>query len=159
MPTLSIIMSIVLVIAVLLTVVYVISLKTREDELHKAEETLQEDRRNLDEEMQKFKTDQETEWLKLSAKQHELEEQKKEVERITENMYEMDRKVTEKYQKYGEPTVIHAAVNVKDGEKLSSARKRLASAVGYKFVNSLGEVKETDFNGKKQLSFEVKIVK
>lgn len=134
------------------------SLKTREDELHKAEDALQEDRRNLDAEMTKFKTDQETAWLELSAKQHELEEQKKEVERITENMYEMDRKVTDKYNNYGEPTVIHVQLDMKEGESAKSARKRLASTIGYKMVD-IGKIKKVDLNGKQQLSFEIKIVK
>lgn len=126
MSTLSIIMSIVLVIAVLLTVVYVMSLKTREDELHKAEDALQEDRRNLDSEMQKFKTDQETAWLKLSAKQHELEEREKRLGAIDE-----------KVKKYH----FSASIIVKDSEPEEKKtdkyiRKRLASAVGHKLVKN-----------------------
>ena len=158
MSTLSIIMSFVLTVAVLMAIAYVMSLKTREDELHKAEEALQEDRRNLDAEMTKFKTDQETTWLKLSAKQHELEELKKDDEQITKKLYDMSNKVTEKYQKYGEPTVIHVQLDMKEGESAKSARKRLASTIGYKMVD-IGKIKKVDLNGKQQLSFEIKIVK
>ncbi|MBR3245229.1 MAG: hypothetical protein IKF90_21470 [Parasporobacterium sp.] len=154
MSTLAIIMSIVLVIAVLLTVVYVMSLKTREDELHKAEEALQEDRRNLDAEMTKFKSDQETAWLKLSAKEHDLAEQKKEVERITENMYEMDRKVTEKYKFADNTSPFALSMVVLDSEPDSHKakkyiRKRLASLVGYDVLRRI-TVEEEPIDGGKR---------
>ena len=154
MSTLSIIMSIVLIIAVLLTVVYVMSLKTREDELHKAEEALQEDRRNLDAEMTKFKSDQETAWLKLSAKEHDLAEQKKEVERITENMYEMDRKVTEKYKFADNTSPFALSMVVLDSEPDSHKakkyiRKRLASLVGYDVLRRI-TVEEEPIDGGKR---------
>lgn len=154
MSTLSIIMSIVLVIAVLLTVVYVMSLKTREDELHKAEETLQEDRRNLDAEMQKFKTDQETAWLKLSAKEHDLAEQKKVVDRITEDMHEMDRKVTEKYKFADNTSPFALSMVVLDSEPDSHKakkyiRKRLASLVGYEVLRRI-TVEEEPIDGGKR---------
>ena len=159
MSTLSITMSIVLVIAVLLTVVYVMSLKTREDELHKAEDALQEDRRNLDEEMQKFKTDQETAWLNLTARQYDLAEQKKEVERITENMYEMDRKVTEKYKFSDNTSPFALSMVVLDSEpdahKTENIRKRLASLVGYDVLRRITVEEEPIDGGKRYTAIGV----